>query len=586
MVAARPAGCGGVAVAADDGDVVLRVGDAAGRARTPRRRRGAAQGPQGRRGRGDPARRATRCGTGTTTSGPDAPHLLAGRSAEPAAARPAPSAAADRAARPDAGRRAAAGRGETRRLAPTAARSSRRWSTCRRARRAARVTLVAIDTATGERRVLARRPAAEVYGAPRLLPRRRRLVVRARDRSTPTPAAGVHAGRSSTWPAASRGRSPPDWDRWPQRARVGRPTARRSSSSPTTTGRAPVFRVDLDRGRAPVRLTGDDGAYTDLQVVAGRRAASTRCGPPSTPRRRPVRLDPATPTQEPAAAAEPGRGRPPLPGTLHGGRGDGRGRHAAARPGWCCPTGPRPTRPAPLLLWIHGGPLISWNAWSWRWNPWILAARGYAVLLPDPALSTGYGQRVRPARLGRVGRRAVHRPDGRSTDAAVARPDIDEDADRRDGRLVRRLHGQLGRRPHRPVPRDRHPRQPVGARPVRGHDGRAVLLAAARWDPREHERYERTRPHRFVDADPHADAGDPRRQGLPGAHRGGPAALVRALPKRSGEDGTMPHKFLYFPDENHWVLKPQHAKVWYQVVEAFLDTTCTGRSGRCPDLLR
>ncbi len=47
--------------------------------------------------------------------------------------------------------------------------------------------------------------------------------------------------------------------------------------------------------------------------------------------------------------------------------------------------------PAPLLLWIHGGPLSSWNTWSWRWNPWLLVARGYAVMLPDPALSTGYG---------------------------------------------------------------------------------------------------------------------------------------------------------------------------------------------------
>ena len=48
--------------------------------------------------------------------------------------------------------------------------------------------------------------------------------------------------------------------------------------------------------------------------------------------------------------------------------------------------------PAPLALWIHGGPLSSWNAWSWRWCPWLLVCRGYAVLLPDPALSTGYGQ--------------------------------------------------------------------------------------------------------------------------------------------------------------------------------------------------
>ena len=54
------------------------------------------------------------------------------------------------------------------------------------------------------------------------------------------------------------------------------------------------------------------------------------------------------------------------------------------------PDGAAQASPAPLLLWVHGGPVMSWNSWSWRWNPWLMAARGYAVLLPDPALSTGY----------------------------------------------------------------------------------------------------------------------------------------------------------------------------------------------------
>ena len=62
--------------------------------------------------------------------------------------------------------------------------------------------------------------------------------------------------------------------------------------------------------------------------------------------------------------------------------------------------------------------------------------------------------------------------------------------------------------------------------------------------------------------------------------------LWAELAERSGEDGTMPHKFLYFPDENHWVLKPQHTKIWYQVVEAFLDTTVHGKEWQVPDLLR
>jgi len=35
-------------------------------------------------------------------------------------------------------------------------------------------------------------------------------------------------------------------------------------------------------------------------------------------------------------------------------------------------------------------------------------------------------------------------------------------------------------------------------------------------------------------------------------------------------------RFLYFPDENHWVLKPQNARVWYATVLAFLDEQLRG----------
>ena len=41
-----------------------------------------------------------------------------------------------------------------------------------------------------------------------------------------------------------------------------------------------------------------------------------------------------------------------------------------------------------------------------------------------------------------------------------------------------------------------------------------------------------------------------------------------ALP--AADDGTTVHRFLYFPSESHWVLDPPHAKIWYQVVTAFL----------------
>ena len=56
--------------------------------------------------------------------------------------------------------------------------------------------------------------------------------------------------------------------------------------------------------------------------------------------------------------------------------------------------------------------------------------------------------------------------------------------------------------------------------------------------------------------------------------------------RAEAEDGEMPHKFLYFPDENHWILTPQHAKVWYQTVLAFLDHHVLGKDWQTPDLLQ
>jgi dipeptidyl aminopeptidase/acylaminoacyl peptidase len=47
----------------------------------------------------------------------------------------------------------------------------------------------------------------------------------------------------------------------------------------------------------------------------------------------------------------------------------------------------------PVKLLIHGGPQGAWgNAWSYRWNPELMAASGYVVVMVNPRGSTGYGQ--------------------------------------------------------------------------------------------------------------------------------------------------------------------------------------------------
>ena len=51
------------------------------------------------------------------------------------------------------------------------------------------------------------------------------------------------------------------------------------------------------------------------------------------------------------------------------------------------------TRKYPVLLLIHGGPEGAWGeTWSYRWNPQVFAAAGFLVIMPNPRGSTGYGQ--------------------------------------------------------------------------------------------------------------------------------------------------------------------------------------------------
>jgi len=52
-----------------------------------------------------------------------------------------------------------------------------------------------------------------------------------------------------------------------------------------------------------------------------------------------------------------------------------------------------PKKRYPLALLVHGGPQSAWNdAWSTRWNAAVFAEQGYVVVMPNPTGSTGYSQ--------------------------------------------------------------------------------------------------------------------------------------------------------------------------------------------------
>jgi dipeptidyl aminopeptidase/acylaminoacyl peptidase len=51
-------------------------------------------------------------------------------------------------------------------------------------------------------------------------------------------------------------------------------------------------------------------------------------------------------------------------------------------------------RKYPVLFLIHGGPQGAWGeTWSYRWNAQVFASAGYVVVMPNPRGSTGYGQK-------------------------------------------------------------------------------------------------------------------------------------------------------------------------------------------------
>ena len=42
----------------------------------------------------------------------------------------------------------------------------------------------------------------------------------------------------------------------------------------------------------------------------------------------------------------------------------------------------------------------------------------------------------------------------------------------------------------------------------------------------------------------------------------------------------VPARLVYFPDENHWILKPQNSRLWYREFFAWVARYAPGRAGR------
>jgi dipeptidyl aminopeptidase/acylaminoacyl peptidase len=225
----------------------------------------------------------------------------------------------------------------------------------------------------------------------------------------------------------------------------------------------------------------------------------------------------------------------------------------------------------PVALLIHGGPQSSFgNAWSYRWNPWLFAAPGYAAVTIDFHGSTGYGQAFTDAIRSDWGGAPLE--DLRLGLAAAGRehPGIDVAnacalGGSYGGYMVNWIAGNW----------------PDGFRCLVSHSGifdqRAMAyeteeLWFTEWEfggpyfePAARAQYERHNPVHHVAnfRAPMLILHGERDYRIPYSQSLG---LFNVLQRRN-----IPSRLVVFPDENHWILRPNNSIQWYREVHGWLD---------------
>ena len=228
------------------------------------------------------------------------------------------------------------------------------------------------------------------------------------------------------------------------------------------------------------------------------------------------------------------------------------------------PPGFDPAKTYPLVFWVHGGPQSAFmDAWSYRWNAQLWSAQGYVVALPNPRGSTGFGQKF-----------------------------VDEISHDWGGKVFDDLMAGLNYMEHQRYVDTNH-MAAAGASYggymmnwFQGHttkfktlvthcgvfDFRAMYgtteeLWFDEWEhgiPWETPDFDKFSPDRLA-ADfktpnliihNELDFRVPISQGL---------SLFTTLQRKG-----VPSKLLYFPDEGHWVLKPQNSERWHKTIFEWL----------------
>jgi dipeptidyl aminopeptidase/acylaminoacyl peptidase len=222
----------------------------------------------------------------------------------------------------------------------------------------------------------------------------------------------------------------------------------------------------------------------------------------------------------------------------------------------------------PVKFLIHGGPQGAWgDDWSYRWNPELFAANGYAVIMINFHGSTGYGQKFIDAINGDWGG-APYEDLMKGLDYAEQHyPFVDKNREcalgaSYGGYMINWILGHTNR-----------------FKCLVSHDG--MFNAESAWGsteelwfnnwefngpPYEYRAlYQKWSPHQYAKnfKTPTLVVHGQRDYRLDVSEG---FQLFTTLQMEGA-----PSKMLYFPDEGHWVLKPQNSQLWYKTVNDWVD---------------
>jgi len=245
------------------------------------------------------------------------------------------------------------------------------------------------------------------------------------------------------------------------------------------------------------------------------------------------------------------------------------------------PPGFDPNKKYPLKFLIHGGPQGAWgNSWTYRWNAELFAAGnpesfrergGYVVVMINFHGSTGYGQKFTDSISGDWGGKPYVDLMKGLDYVEKTFPFIDKN---REAALGASYGGYMANWLLGHTDRFKCIVSHDGTFNTESAYGTTEELWFVEWEfggpPwKNREKYRRYSPHLFADKfktptlvvhgqnDYRLDVS----QGFD---------LFTTLQRLK-----VPSKMLYFPDEGHWVLKPQNSRLWYKMVNDWVDQWCS-----------